>query len=110
MPSVPSWRLDRRKTSERGYGWPWQQARAEFLRLHPLCEMCERLKPPRIVAATTVDHRLPHRGDQALFWDTANWQALCTTHHNSDKQAIEKSGRAPQRIGVDGFPIEDDAA
>ena len=24
-----------------------------------------------------VDHIVPHKGDQQLFWDQSNWQALC---------------------------------
>lgn len=108
MSSLPSWRTDRRKTSERGYGWEWQKARRVFLQAHPLCEMCQALKPPRVTAATVVDHRIPHRGDPVLFWNRSNWQALCKLHHDSDKQAIEKSGRAPQQIGLDGFPIDDE--
>lgn len=101
-----SWRDDRRKTSERGYGWAWQKARAVFLQHHPLCEMCQAQTPPRVVAATTVDHRVAHRGDAGLFWDRRNWQALCTTHHNSDKQAFEKTGRVMQLVGLDGYPVE----
>ncbi|MEG2469466.1 MAG: hypothetical protein RSB86_19005 [Comamonas sp.] len=23
-----------------------------------------------------VDHKIPHRGDQALVWDRANWQSF----------------------------------
>lgn len=108
MAGSPSWRHDKRKTAERGYGSRWQRARATYLQCHPLCAMCLAQRPPRYTQATTVDHRVPHRGDQTLFWDTANWQALCPTHHSSDKQALEKSGRVTRRIGLDGFPIEDD--
>jgi len=32
--------------------------------------------------ATDVDHIVPHRGDQRLFWDESNWQALCHRHHS----------------------------
>lgn len=32
--------------------------------------------------ATVVDHIVPHRGDQKLFWDRSNWQPLCEHHHN----------------------------
>lgn len=106
---LPSWRTDRRKTTERGYGWEWQKARAQYLQEHPLCEMCQALKPPRITAATVVDHRIPHRGDQRLFWDRSNWQPLCKPHHDGAKQSIEKTGRAPEQIGLDGFPIDDEA-
>lgn len=104
--SKDNWRKDRRKTSERGYGWQWQKARALFLQQpdNALCVMCK--KDGRVTEATVVDHIVPHRGNETLFWDRRNWQSLCLTHHNSDKQAIEKSGRVKKRIGLDGFPIE----
>lgn len=35
------------------------------------------------MAATVVDHIIPHRGDQKLFWDRSNWQALCKSCHDS---------------------------
>ena len=35
-----------------------------------------------ITMATVVDHIVPHRGDQKLFWDRGNWQPLCEHHHN----------------------------
>lgn len=109
MGKQPSWRTDKRKTSERGYGWEWQKARARFLAANPLCVMCMGQKPTRYTAATVVDHKVPHRGDQKLFWDESNWQALCQPHHDGDKQAMEKSGKVPARIGLDGFPIEETA-
>lgn len=32
----------------------------------------------RVTLAYQVDHVVPHRGDQRLFWDElGNWQALC---------------------------------
>src|SRR4051794_27851302 len=80
----PPWRADKRKTAERGYGARWQRARAQYLSLHPLCVMCQ----PRVVLATVVDHRTPHKGDEVLFWDQTNWQALCSPHHNGTKQAL----------------------
>ena len=101
----PSWRTDKRKTAERGYGAAWQRARLRFLNAHPLCVMCAALVPPRVEVATVVDHKTPHRGDMTLFWDEKNWQSLCATHHNSDAQARDKSGRVRQQIGLDGFPV-----
>lgn len=82
-----TWRTDKQSSSKRGYGYAWQKARAGYLVSHPLCVYCER--EGRVTAATVVDHRIPHRGDQALFWDKANWQALCATHHSRDKQREE---------------------
>ena len=55
-----------RSASSRGYGSAWQKARKAF----------------RYVKATDVDHIVPHRGDQKLFWDRSNWQALCHRHHS----------------------------
>ena len=31
---------------------------------------------------TVVDHIVPHRGDQQLFWNQSNWQALCKPCHD----------------------------
>jgi len=36
----------------------------------------------KFVAATVVDHVIPHRGDAALMWDKSNWQALCKHCHD----------------------------
>lgn len=80
---------DRRGSSAaRGYNSRWQKARHTFLSRHPLCCMCSA--EGRVVPATVVDHKIPHRGDQQLFWDTSNWQPLCKRHHDSTKQAEER--------------------
>ncbi len=77
----------------------WQKLRLEQLRREPLCAMCK----PRITPATVCDHTEPHRGDEEKFW-SGPFQSLCATHHNSDKQRIEKGGTPKRRIGVDGWP------
>lgn len=87
----------------RGYGAAWRRARKWFLAQHPLCVMCQA--QGRVSAATVVDHIRPHRGDQVLFWDRDNWQALCATCHNSIKQAAER-GHARPAIGLDGWPVD----
>ena len=89
--------------AERGYDNRWRKARAYFLAAHPLCVMCER--EGFITAASVVDHITPHKGNPDLFWDRENWQPLCSAHHNSDKQAIERGGRPRQTIGSDGWPV-----
>ena len=101
--NTASWRAGK-TTGERGYDYRWQKAREAFLRAHPLCEMC-RSRDGVVEAASVVDHRVPHRGDQDLFWDQSNWAPLCKRHHDSDKQAEERSGRVRQRIGRDGWPV-----
>ncbi len=71
---------DRKTTTEKGYGHRWQKARTVFLHAHPLCVRCQ--ERGLLVKATVVDHIVPHRGDEKLFWDTANWQALCKRCHD----------------------------
>lgn len=93
----------RPSSSQRGYNSRWQKARASFLLKHPLCQMHERLGA--VVAATVVDHIVPHRGDSALFWDRSNWQSLCKPCHDRHKQRLERSG---VEVGCDlsGVPLD----
>ena len=70
----------RENAHRRGYGREWRAARDRFLRGHPLCAEC--LRRGKIVPAKVVDHIVPHRGDQKLFWDEGNWQALCKACHD----------------------------
>ena len=85
----------RMKTAERGYGSRWQKARATFLKRSPLCVECQR--KGFVTLARIVDHLIPHKGNQALFWDTSNWQPLCKSCHDV-KTATEDGGfgRAPR--------------
>lgn len=96
LESESTWRSGKSST-QRGYGYRWQQYRKQFLRTHPLCCRCE--DEGRVVVANVVDHIRPHRGDQALFWDPANHQALCKPHHDRAKQREE---RAATRTGSYG--------
>ncbi|UXN61724.1 HNH endonuclease signature motif containing protein [Phyllobacterium zundukense] len=78
-------RFDQKRPSARarGYNHEWQNARAEYLGYFPTCKICGS-------SANVVDHIRPHKGDDRLFWDSRNWQPLCTTCHNSIKQRQEK--------------------
>ena len=69
----------RGNAAERGYGGKWRNARARFLRKHPLCVKCR--ENGKLTPATVVDHIIPHRGDPVLFWDENNWQPLCRDCH-----------------------------
>jgi len=87
---------ERRGTAaERGYDSRWKKARLTYLRHNPLCVEC--LKSGSTVPATVVDHIVPHKGDQALFWDTDNWQSLCKYHH--DKKTAAHDGAFGKRRG-----------
>jgi len=70
----------RENAAQRGYHSRWRAARIRYLRKHPLCVLC--LNAGKASAATVVDHIIPHRGNQQLFWDMTNWQALCKSCHD----------------------------
>jgi 5-methylcytosine-specific restriction protein A len=70
---------DRRGSStQRGYGYAWQQRRQAWLKRFPCCVVCG--KPAKI-----VDHRIPK--SQGGADDETNYQGLCILHNN------QKTGR-----------------
>lgn len=100
---VPSWRTDKRSAHERGYGYQWQKARNLYLQSNPLCVYCK--EDGRVEEATVVNHVIPHKGDQSLFWDQSNWAAICALHHDSTVSREESRG---VKIGGDaeGNPLD----
>ena len=64
----------------RGYDASWRKRRSLFLQRNPLCTKC--MAQGVITPATVVDHIIPHRGNQQLFWDEENWQPLCKSCHD----------------------------
>lgn len=54
----------------------WKALRKAFLAGRPFCAMCG-------ARATVVDHIIPHRGDEALFYSEGNLQALCASCHSA---------------------------
>lgn len=65
--------------------------RAGYFRSHPFCADPFGVHGLRLVLATELDHKKPHKEDFALFWDSANWQGLCKSDH-SRKTAMEDGG------------------
>jgi 5-methylcytosine-specific restriction protein A len=82
-------RDNRPSAASRGYGARWRKARMYFLTIHPLCVDCE--KESVVKSATVVDHIIPHKGNQELFWQMSNWQSLCKQHHDI-KTATQDGG------------------
>lgn len=72
------------------YGLRW----TVLLRDRFTCQLCGRVSsdPAGDARDMVADHRLPHRGDPALFWDEGNLQCLCKACHDRDKQAAERRG------------------
>ena len=69
-----------RSVNKRGYTSKWQHESKRYLRDNPLCVKCKA--NGKFAEATVVDHIVPHRGNQKLFWDKNNWQALCKSCHD----------------------------
>lgn len=67
----------------------WKKLRKHFLQEHPLCEECK--KNGLVKTATIVDHIQSHKGNEELFWDESNWQALCKECH--DKKTAKEDDR-----------------
>jgi 5-methylcytosine-specific restriction enzyme A len=70
----------------------WQRLRWSVIKRDLFtCAMCGRVEGnTRLLVA---DHKRPHRGDEALFWDDGNLQCLCKPCHDSEKQRQERAGR-----------------
>ena len=64
--------------TERGYDNRWLRASKDF-RAGEVCGHCEAKGIARMSQCT--DHIIPHNGDEELFWDRSNWQALCNECH-----------------------------
>lgn len=75
----------------------WQRLREQtFTRDLYTCQMSDCgvvISEPR---RRICDHRKPHRGDEALFWDPENLQTLCKACHDTAKQR-EEQGSLHQR-------------
>lgn len=69
----------------------WRRMRREFLAGNPRCAMCGG-------AAKVVDHIIPHRGDEALFWDEGNWQPLCMSCHSA--KTLRENGYFKKNSGA----------
>jgi 5-methylcytosine-specific restriction protein A len=60
----------------------WRRERKLFLAAHPICECADCAANGIVQEAKIVDHHVPHRGDEALFWDKNNWRAMARSCHD----------------------------
>lgn len=81
----------RGSASARGYGARWRAYRLAFIAEHPLCVQCA--ERGEVSATTDVDHIIPHRGDERLFWDPANHQGLCHPCHSAKTSRADSWNR-----------------
>lgn len=87
----------------------WRGLRAQtFARDSLICQLCGIICSGRAPAphSPVCDHKIPHRGNAALFRDPANLWTLCKGCHDSDKQGQEVRGysRAPDATGWPSDP------
>lgn len=78
------------------YGTTWNKMRLRYLAENPLCVFCKA--NGRLTPANVIDHIEPHRGDEKLFWDTANWQPLCKHCHDKVKSIIERNPKTKHDV------------
>ena len=72
----------------------WIKLRQQILIDNPLCILCKI--EHKWVLATVVDHITPHKGNESLFYDVNNLQALCKICH--DKKTAEEDGGFGNKI------------
>jgi len=89
------------------YWGRWRRASAHYLEGHPFCVRCE--EAGLVTPATVTDHAIPHRGDDRLFWNAANWQPLCKLCHDR-KTATEDGGFGGRAVEHARAPDDLDAA
>jgi len=68
----------------------WKAAKAAQQAKMPWCERCwaAGVRTPMKV----VNHRIPHKGDERLFFDPANHESACQPHHD---RVIQREERVP---------------
>lgn len=107
--AADSWRTSGQTAAQRGYGHKWRVAREAYLKAHPFCAYCLRdagisydqpaeaigiecmQKGVDLPYGGVLDHKIPHRGNMTVFWDSTNWQNLCPAHHSGEKQREERN-------------------
>ncbi len=80
----------------------WRIRRAEQLHRVPWCEPCKRQGRSR--AATVANHKIPHRGDRALF-DKGELESCCKNCHDQAIQTEERLG-FERVLDDDGWPTD----
>lgn len=82
----------------------WQSIRTKQLTEHPLCE--RHLMRGSVVAASTVNHKVPHKGDWQKFI-SGPFESLCKACHDGPVQSEERRG---YMLGCDsnGRPVDPD--
>jgi 5-methylcytosine-specific restriction enzyme A len=70
----------------------WVRESKAFRAAHPFCVNAYTEDTRCTVLTALVDHRIPHRGDERLFWDQSNWQPMCWYCHGikSEREMLSR--------------------
>lgn len=98
LPTREEAEAERHRKRDRTQPWRawYKTARWQKLRMSVLVRdlfTCQMKGCGRIEADTSqlvADHKVPHHGDEALFWNENNLQCLCKPCHDKLKQAEER--------------------
>ncbi len=84
----------------------WKVLSKRFLATHRKCVFCYG-------RSEVTDHKVPHKGDERLFFSIANLQACCKQCHDSVKARLENGKIAGKDFVInnvadeDGIPLSD---
>lgn len=71
----------------------WKDLRMRVLQRDVFtCQMCKRIEGN--TSKLIGDHKKPHHGDRALFFDEGNVWCVCKPCHDGEKQRMERAGLA----------------
>ena len=93
----------RDRACEAGRIVAWPPECLTFLREEPIYEISDtdRGRP-----ATVVDHIIPHKGDQVLFWAEWNWQGLTKRAHDIKTGGEARGQRSVPAVQPSAFSLQ----
>jgi 5-methylcytosine-specific restriction protein A len=84
----------RHQTGRTAYNSPrWVKASRQFRADNPFCINADNGVPTCTLVTEVTDHRIPHQGDERLFWDRSNWQPMCWSCHSRKSLEEARSAR-----------------
>ena len=92
--------IKRASATQRGYNTRWQKVSKMYLKEHPICECPVCAKLGRHTTANVVHYVIPHHGNQELFWDEENWQAMNKKCHDRHTLFEMRQKAADNRQGA----------
>lgn len=85
----------RGSASDRGYDASWQVYARQYKKIHPFCIECGHRG--QVQTADVVDHKIPVRARDDLFWEPSNHWGLCSACHGW-KYRMERYAEAANQV------------